>query len=68
MPGKKGKKGKSSKKKGKKSRNAAKGIVEKKDPMAPDFVPPPPWLGQQVVDLETFSVALLIIFTNKSSE
>ena len=54
MPGKKGKKGKSSKKKGKKSRNADKGIVEKKDPMAPDFVPPPPWPGQQVVDLANF--------------
>ena len=50
MPGKKGKKGKSSKKKGKKSKSVDKGNVEKKEPMAPDYVPPPPWPGQQVVD------------------
>ena len=48
MPGKKGKKGKSSKKKGKKSKGGHGGTSEKRDPMVPEYVPPPPWPGQQV--------------------
>ena len=70
MPGKKGKKGKSSKKKGKKSKSVDKGNVEKKEPMAPDYVPPPPWPGQQVVDPAFWEKKSLlqINFTNKPSE